>query len=104
MKGLKNKLKYLLINGSQTSEIKNVYEEIKLVRNISTIQNDTLTIFKEVIKLIENYCGNPKKDTIDLLNNLLNFATEYVSQAEFKNGIEDRIKCLEKTLKTLKII
>jgi hypothetical protein len=41
VKGLKNKLKNLLIKADQPSEIKSVFEEIKLVRNITNIQNET---------------------------------------------------------------
>lgn len=103
VKGLKNKMKNLLTNGDQTSDIKNVFEEIKLVRKITNIENETKGLYKEVLRLMENN-GNPKKDSIDLLNDLCNFAIQNISQSDFKHGIEDRIKRLNQTLKALKII
>ena len=103
VKGLKNKMKNLLANSDQASDIKSIFEEIKLVRNITNIEIETQGMFKEVVRMMENQ-GNPKKDNLDLLNDLCNFAIQNISQLEFKNGIEDRIKLLNQTLKKLKII
>lgn len=83
VKGLKNKLKNLLTNGDQASDIENVFEEIKLVRKITNIENDTKGIHNEVLRLMENK-GNPKKDTFDLLDDLFNFAIQNISQSNFK--------------------
>ena len=38
------------------------------------------------------------------MNDLCNFAIQNISQNDYKNGIEDRINRLNKTLKSLKII
>ena len=75
VKVLKNKLKNLLIKADQPSEIKSVFEEIKLVRNITNIQNETLGMFKEVLKMMESK-GNPTKESKDLLNDLCNFVIQ----------------------------
>jgi hypothetical protein len=53
--------------------------------------------------LIKNN-ANPKKDSIELLNNLYEFAIKNVYQPKFKNGVEDSIRHLNQTLKKLKII
>ena len=53
VKGLKNKMKNLMSKADQTSDIKAVFEEIKLVRKITNIQNDTQLMYKEVVKSME---------------------------------------------------
>jgi hydroxymethylpyrimidine pyrophosphatase-like HAD family hydrolase len=41
VKGLNNKIKNILASGNHTSEIKKIYDEIKLMGKITNINNET---------------------------------------------------------------